>query len=73
MTDSPTMYSPGDIARLLGVNPKTVTRWCVEGRLAAYRTPGGHRRIAESALLASLMDMGIEHAAAHALLSAIAD
>jgi hypothetical protein len=35
MTDPPTMFSPGDVARLLSVNAKTVTRWCRDGRLAA--------------------------------------
>jgi excisionase family DNA binding protein len=66
------MYTPGDVARLLGVNPKTVTRWCVEGRLAAYRTPGGHRRIPAEAVLGLLQEMGVEEDAARAMLAGLA-
>ncbi len=55
--------------RLLGVNPKTVTRWCVEGRLTAYKTPGGHRRIPVEAMLAFLREMGVEEEAAKAMLA----
>jgi excisionase family DNA binding protein len=68
MTDAPTMFAPGDVARLLGVNPKTVTRWCVEGRLTAFRTPGGHRRIPVDALVGFLREMGVEEKAARAML-----
>jgi len=32
------------VAALLFVDPKTVTRWAMAGKLAAIRTPGGHRR-----------------------------
>lgn len=35
----------GDAAYVLGVSPKTVTRWCNEGKIVFYRTLGGHRRI----------------------------
>ncbi len=34
-----------DIARRLRVNITTVQNWIREGRLNAYRTPGGHRRV----------------------------
>ena len=33
-----------DVARLLHVSPKTVSRWAKEGRLPFIRTLGGHRR-----------------------------
>jgi MerR family transcriptional regulator, light-induced transcriptional regulator len=69
VTEAPTMFAPGDVARLLGVSPKTVTRWCVEGRLTAFRTPGGHRRIPADALVAFLREMGVEEKAATAMLS----
>jgi len=38
------MLSPGDVARELGVDPKTVTRWANAGILDCIRLPGGHRR-----------------------------
>jgi excisionase family DNA binding protein len=34
----------GEVAARLHVDPKTVTRWAKEGRLAHRRTLGGHRR-----------------------------
>lgn len=33
-----------DVARMLHVSPKTVSRWAKEGRLPCIRTLGGHRR-----------------------------
>jgi len=38
------MLTPATVAGLLGVNPKTVTRWARAGKLASVRTLGGHRR-----------------------------
>lgn len=38
-------------ARLLEVDERTVLRWCDDGTLpVAYRTQGGHRRIAVAAV-----------------------
>jgi excisionase family DNA binding protein len=36
--------TPGQVARLLHVSPKTVNRWAHEGRLPCLVTLGGHRR-----------------------------
>jgi excisionase family DNA binding protein len=36
--------TPGEVARLFGVDPKTVTRWAAAGKLTPQRTLGGHRR-----------------------------
>ncbi len=33
------------VSTLLQVNPSSVNKWISEGRIQAYRTPGGHRRI----------------------------
>jgi excisionase family DNA binding protein len=33
-----------DASKLLGVHPSTLRQWCDEGRITAFRTPGGHRR-----------------------------
>lgn len=38
------LLTPGEVARLFGVDPKTVTRWAAAGKLTALRTLGGHRR-----------------------------
>lgn len=37
-----------DVARMLHVSPKTVSRWAKEGRLPCIRTLGGHRRYPKS-------------------------
>ena len=38
--------TPGEVARMLHVSPKTVNRWAHEGRIACIVTLGGHRRFA---------------------------
>jgi excisionase family DNA binding protein len=38
------LLSPGEVAHLFGVDPKTVTRWAQAGKLTSIRTPGNHRR-----------------------------
>ena len=38
------LLTPGEVARLFRVDPKTVTRWAMEGKLTCIRTLGGHRR-----------------------------
>ncbi len=42
------LLTPAEVAALFRVDPKTVTRWAVAGRLASIRTLGGHRRYRES-------------------------
>jgi len=42
------LITPREVAALFCVNPKTVTRWAVAGRLTAYRTLGGHRRFSRA-------------------------
>lgn len=34
-----------DVAKLLQVNPTRVNKWIGDGHIAAFRTPGGHRRV----------------------------
>lgn len=43
-TDPEALLTPGEVAVLFRVDPKTVTRWAAAGRLPSIRTPGGHRR-----------------------------
>ena len=40
--------SPGQVAHLLGVDSKTVTRWAKTGLIGFITTPGGHRRYARA-------------------------
>ena len=42
------LLTPGEVASLFRVDPKTVTRWAAAGRINSIRTPGGHRRFRES-------------------------
>ena len=42
------LLTPGEVAEMFRVNPKTVTRWARAGRLSAVRTLGGHRRFRAS-------------------------
>lgn len=39
------------VGTLLQVNPSSVNKWIADGRIPAYRTPGGHRRIKATDLL----------------------
>lgn len=48
------MLTSGDVARLAGVDPKTVTRWVRKGKLTAQRSAGGHRRFKASDVAALL-------------------
>lgn len=38
------LLAPGEVAAMFRVDPKTVTRWAEDGKLAFIRTPGGVRR-----------------------------
>jgi len=48
------LLKTGEVARLFGVDAKTVTRWATVGRIGCVRTPGGHRRFREAEVLALL-------------------
>jgi excisionase family DNA binding protein len=54
------MLTPGDLARMLSVIPKTITRWAREGKLSAAVTPGTHRRYPLPVVLAFLREMGLD-------------
>jgi excisionase family DNA binding protein len=56
------LLTPGEVAALFRVDPKTVTRWALKGQITSIRTPGGHRRFRESEIRA-LMRGGAEGAA----------
>lgn len=44
--------TPGEVAVLFKVDPKTVTRWAAVGRVRSIRTPGGHRRFYRAEIMA---------------------
>lgn len=43
--------APGDVARLLCVSARTVSRWADQGRIPHVVTVGGHRRFRRSDVL----------------------
>ena len=42
------LLTPAEVAAMLRVDPRTVSRWHRAGRIAGFRTPGGQRRFRES-------------------------
>lgn len=52
------LLTPGEVASLFGVDPKTVTRWATAGKLNAQRTLGGHRRYHAEEIYALLDEHG---------------
>jgi excisionase family DNA binding protein len=50
------LLTPGEVAVMFRVNPKTVTRWARAGRISAVRTLGGHRRFRASEIRRFLED-----------------
>ncbi len=52
----------GEAAKYLGVAQSTIRKWCDSGRLPAFYTPGGHRRLRRSDLDAFLGASGARQA-----------
>ena len=48
------LLTPAEVAQMFRVDPKTVTRWAVAGKLTSIRTLGNHRRYRESEVRALL-------------------
>ena len=46
--DPPSYLHPAEVADILHVSPKTVSRWAKEGKLPFLKTLGGHRRYPEA-------------------------
>lgn len=42
--EAPILMTPGEVAKIFRVDPKTVTRWAHAGKVRSTRTPGGHVR-----------------------------
>lgn len=54
------LLTPGEVAEMFRVDPKTVTRWASAGRIGSIRTPGGHRRFKEAEVKALLAKLTVE-------------
>jgi excisionase family DNA binding protein len=50
MPSTATYLQPAEVAAILQVSPKTITRWAKQGLLPFQRTLGGHRRYPEPAI-----------------------
>lgn len=48
------LLTSSEVGQLLQVNASSVKKWVNDGRIAAHRTPGGHRRIRAADLVAFL-------------------
>lgn len=46
--------TPAEVAQLFRVDPKTVTRWALAGKLTSIRTLGNHRRYRAAEVYARL-------------------
>ena len=53
-TTQPRYLRTAQVAELLQVSPKTVSRWAQEGMLPYFRTLGGHRRYPDAEIRALL-------------------
>lgn len=56
------IYSTHDAAKICRVTPMTVIRWIEEGKIPAFKTVGGHRRILRADLEAFCRTRGIPFA-----------
>jgi excisionase family DNA binding protein len=57
--DAERVYTTHDVARLCRVTPMTVIRWIEDGKLPAFKTAGGHRRVLENELRSFLRARGM--------------
>ncbi len=53
-------YSTTESAQMLQVSVRTIQLWVEEGRLAAWKTPGGHRRIWAHSVDRMLAERGLK-------------
>jgi excisionase family DNA binding protein len=57
-SEAPSYLLAAEVAELLSVSPKTVSRWAKEGKLPFLKTLGGHRRYPEARSGSSLTSSG---------------
>lgn len=53
------VFTTFEVAKLCHVSPLSIINWVNAGRLAAFRTPGGHRRIRRDDLIRFMRENGI--------------
>jgi excisionase family DNA binding protein len=53
------VFTTFEAAKLCHVSPLSIINWVNAGRLPAFRTPGGHRRIRREDLLSFMRDNGL--------------
>ena len=61
----PKYLRTSQVAELLHVSPKTVSRWAQEGKLPYLRTLGGHRRFPDQEIRALLETLSQPASADH--------
>jgi len=66
MENAERLLTPGEVALMFRVDPKTVTRWASAGRIGSIRTPGGHRRFRASEIDGLLSDLQVHSSLATA-------
>jgi excisionase family DNA binding protein len=57
---SPSYLRTGEVAEILSVSPKTVSRWAKEGKLPFLKTLGGHRRYPEAEIRELAEELRVE-------------
>ena len=59
--DAQTLYTTGDVAKILDVSPRTVARLCDNGEIKAQRlSPRSPRRITQQALQTYITQNGLD-------------
>jgi excisionase family DNA binding protein len=53
------IFSSCEVGKLIGADPSSVNRWIDSGKLVAFRTPGGHRRVLRAELVTFLKELGM--------------
>ena len=48
ITNEKKYYTTHEVANLVGVTSTTIIKWIKDGKIFAYKTLGGHRRIGRS-------------------------
>ena len=59
MSERERTFTTSEVARICGVYPTTVIGWIKQGRIKAFATPGGHRRVLQGELRGFLERFGM--------------